>query len=73
MSFSGDSGLKSFPSSVSGFCVFKAVGLSVFFVAWPHFSDRDSQLLLLILCQGLVSLFSFWDFLKLFGVLYLPP
>lgn len=52
MSFSGDSGLKSFPSSVSGFCVFKAVGLSVFFVAWPHFSDRDSQLLLLILCQG---------------------
>lgn len=55
MSFSGDSGLnKLFPSGVSGFCVFKAVGLSVVFVARPHFSDRDSQLLLIILYQGRV-------------------
>lgn len=65
--FSGDSGLNFFQEVC---LVFVSLGSwsECHLVAWLHFSDRDSQVLLLILMsgKGLVSLVSFRDFLKLF-------
>lgn len=42
-------------------------------VVWVRSSEGDSQLFFLILVgRGLGNLLSFRDFLKLFGVIYLP-